>query len=913
MAVKHKHVKMFPLAAILLCSTGFSQNMPTSTKPNPAHLGPLAPDPRIKQHKEHVQPKLSDIAEQIKSAPPPAAAIPPRKPSAVKIIDPKIPGIKIIPFANAEFASLPDADRLGTDAFAIKNESPHSIVSIGVTYMIGGKGYTCFGDGISTTVNVPNGVTITAAPFWMKAANSDGGCSGEGRYSIDPSEAFVEFLMFDNGDFYGDEEWEARLRNKSAIRLKFFEEAFHSKDQLEFMKTAKTAKLDKLTVDEQRYRDDLIDDYQALVEKFGQDAKDFVNHFRNLALRFPKVKKVTRLARDGVNPEVDSGWWSGSVYATCANGSPAYRGGLYFGCTYPNNSVTAPPQPPSGALNAASPTGFWARFGASCLQQNPPNAIQIENYISDGLATLIILPGSDALQAQYTPRENIYTNYSPDLADKPDTFHFRVLAGIMEPFSPLAPVDGGETSCRADWYSSLFPKTPTTSHPLLVGPTGQLYYLNGAGTPIVRNGPYGYILANRKTDNFCNPSRTQRIDWYDTAPLKEGPVNHDGIYYTEYTVCTHTAPSAGNGPQKCDPYSDFCCCMATFNNMAFCIASMPDESSIGQFPGSAPSCAYGAGAAAAVAATGKVAPIGTAAASQANGAGLGIFRPASGYFLTDPTGTGQYIAGDTTVSTFIPPGGIQAGDVPVSGDWTGSGHTRVGFFRPSVGQWYVDLNGNGTWDGLSGGDIMYTFGGIMPSGTPGTTGYIPGDVPIVGDWQGGGVSCIGVFRYGYYWILDTNCNGQYDGGDNAFAFGGIPGDVPVVGKWGGINASMVGVVRCYINPSTGQCSGPPYYWILDTGSAVNPYQAQHYPGQGPVGCGLPNPKYYAQCVTPAPFAFGGLPGDQYVTGDWLGNGTSYPGIYRNGSWILDTDGTQQHLQYFNFGGLGGDVPLVGKW
>src|ERR1035438_2259397 len=56
-----------------------------------------------------------------------------------------------------------------------------------------------------------------------------------------------------------------------------------------------------------------------------------------------------------------------------------------------------------------------------------------------------------------------------------------------------------------------------------------------------------------------------------------------------------------------------------------------------------------------------------------------------------------------------------AGDVPVAGDWDGSGVIRAGVFRN--GQWYLDWNNNGRWDE---GDRQFTFG-------------VPGDLPVVGD------------------------------------------------------------------------------------------------------------------------------------------------------------------------------------
>ena len=70
----------------------------------------------------------------------------------------------------------------------------------------------------------------------------------------------------------------------------------------------------------------------------------------------------------------------------------------------------------------------------------------------------------------------------------------------------------------------------------------------------------------------------------------------------------------------------------------------------------------------------------------------------------------------------------QAGDVPVTGDWNGSGTFKIGVFRN--GQWLLDYNGNGVWDGVAGGDRLYTFGQA-------------GDKPVVGDWNGNGTSKVG--------------------------------------------------------------------------------------------------------------------------------------------------------------------------
>jgi len=60
------------------------------------------------------------------------------------------------------------------------------------------------------------------------------------------------------------------------------------------------------------------------------------------------------------------------------------------------------------------------------------------------------------------------------------------------------------------------------------------------------------------------------------------------------------------------------------------------------------------------------------------------------------------------------------GDLPVAGDWNGDGADKIGVFRPATAEWFLDFNGNGTWDGCDV-DICLTFGQS-------------GDLPVVGKW-----------------------------------------------------------------------------------------------------------------------------------------------------------------------------------
>src|SRR5262249_38879497 len=40
---------------------------------------------------------------------------------------------------------------------------------------------------------------------------------------------------------------------------------------------------------------------------------------------------------------------------------------------------------------------------------------------------------------------------------------------------------------------------------------------------------------------------------------------------------------------------------------------------------------------------------------------------------------------------------IAQGDFPVSGDWNRTGTSKIGTFRPTTGEWFLDLSGNGQW------------------------------------------------------------------------------------------------------------------------------------------------------------------------------------------------------------------------
>ena len=217
---------------------------------------------------------------------------------------------------------------------------------------------------------------------------------------------------------------------------------------------------------------------------------------------------------------------------------------------------------------------------------------------------------------------------------------------------------------------------------------------------------------------------------------------------------------------------------------------------------------------------------------------IGVYR--SGAWYLDNNGSGTWDG--CGVDTCLPAFGGSADDIPVVGNWNGdlSRKEKIGVFRD--GQWFLDLNGNGAWDGC-GTDACYASFGMT------------GDIPIVGDWTGTGTAKIGVFRDGQ-WFLDLNGNGAWDGcgTDACYASFGMTGDIPIVGDWTGKGTAKIGVFR------DGQ-------WFLD----LNGNGA--WDGCGTDGC----------------YSFGEA-GDIPVFGDWSGNGTPKIGVFRNGAWFLDYNG-----------------------
>jgi hypothetical protein len=285
----------------------------------------------------------------------------------------------------------------------------------------------------------------------------------------------------------------------------------------------------------------------------------------------------------------------------------------------------------------------------------------------------------------------------------------------------------------------------------------------------------------------------------------------------------------------------------------------------------------------------------------------GVYRPGVGFYLKMDNGstwtpsTDQYLAWDNA-----------AGDRPIAGDWNMDGRAETGVYRPGVG-FYLKMDNGSTWTPSSAVNTAYTF--------PGVAGWTPaGWTPIVGDWNGNGITKIGVYKDAS-WYLDYNGNGVWDSGDKECQYPTQPYTAPVVGDWDGNGNSSVGYYRWgwvfldyygegKYSKSYAFFDQVPDYdhtpvvgdWNGDRKTDIGVYNIYNgdwnldYDGNGD------SDKWYNFGVgiwTP-------------VVGDWNGDGKSKIGIYKDGAWRLDYNGDGSVIKVYSFGTTG-SAPIIGDW
>jgi hypothetical protein len=148
---------------------------------------------------------------------------------------------------------------------------------------------------------------------------------------------------------------------------------------------------------------------------------------------------------------------------------------------------------------------------------------------------------------------------------------------------------------------------------------------------------------------------------------------------------------------------------------------------------------------------------------------IGVFRPSTGKWYLDLNGNG--VLESCTVDRCLTFGA--AGDRPVAGDWTGRGIAEAGVFRPGTRQWFLSTSAPTKLPGCTKSPCVYTFGaeGDLPV-TGDWNGSGRDKIGVFGPGAG-------------EWRLDFDGDGKWEGCNVDECSGpfGVAGDLPVAGSW----------------------------------------------------------------------------------------------------------------------------------
>lgn len=186
---------------------------------------------------------------------------------------------------------------------------------------------------------------------------------------------------------------------------------------------------------------------------------------------------------------------------------------------------------------------------------------------------------------------------------------------------------------------------------------------------------------------------------------------------------------------------------------------------------------------------------------------LALFK--DGEWLLDINGNGVWDRGDLWAKLG------EKGDLPVVGDWDGDGKDDIGIFGP---EWAGDEHALATEPGLpdpenrlisipknlpprekvAGHDrlMQRSVNGDPRSDVIDHVFRFGGDTdqPVAGDFNGDGISTLGIFNNGK-WRIDVNGDGRFQDEDDSFFDFGQQGDIAVVGDFNGDGLDEVAVVR----------------------------------------------------------------------------------------------------------------------
>jgi hypothetical protein len=260
---------------------------------------------------------------------------------------------------------------------------------------------------------------------------------------------------------------------------------------------------------------------------------------------------------------------------------------------------------------------------------------------------------------------------------------------------------------------------------------------------------------------------------------------------------------------------------------------------------------------------------------------------------------------------------------------TAAAADKVGVFRPGDGYWYLDMNGDGSWNGTPTDKIVYYFGSS-------------GDKAM--GMKRGGKSRITVVNPSVFdWYTDTTGGGASDfnwaSGDEYYSGFGTSYAFYVSGIWPSTSATFGNRFAGYVNVSSGY--DPKLVWYLDLnnnfvwdgygtdttaiyGGWFDTPVVQNTVWGGAaatIGYFKPNGDWkfdtnhnLVEDAGDTAYSFGTY-GDVPVMGDWTGWNHDCIGVFRAGTWYIDynCNGTWDSGDRIYYFGQSGDIPVVGDW
>jgi protocatechuate 3,4-dioxygenase beta subunit len=193
---------------------------------------------------------------------------------------------------------------------------------------------------------------------------------------------------------------------------------------------------------------------------------------------------------------------------------------------------------------------------------------------------------------------------------------------------------------------------------------------------------------------------------------------------------------------------------------------------------------------------------------------------------------------------------------------------------------------------------------------------LEGATPVAGDFNGDGIAEIGVYLNGV-WFIDLNGNGIWDDEDLWARLGNVD-DFPVVGDWDGDGKTDIGIfgpawegdVRAIqaepgLPDAENEPSGRYKNIPPEPDEATDGWRTMQRTAEGNIRAD----------VIDHVFQYG-TESDVPVAGDWNGDGIANIGLFREGTWYLDEDGSGKwspgDTLVERFGALG-DIPVVGDF